>query len=132
MEKDFDKWNMQKKEIEVRGNFFNFDVREIWWVNIGENIGNEICGKNDNFERPVLILKKNDKNSAFVLPITSSIKKGLYYFKINIGNQDRNILLHQGRSISRKRMLRRIQTISENKFRDVFDNYLRYLEDENK
>ena len=35
-----------------------FKEREIWWVNLGVNVGFEQDGKGDNFERPILILKK--------------------------------------------------------------------------
>ena len=34
-----------------------FREKEIWWASLGANIGYEQDGKNDNFERPVLILK---------------------------------------------------------------------------
>lgn len=86
-----------------------------------------MCGKNDNFERPAIILRKNDKESALVLPITSSIRERTYYFNINISDTPRNILLNQARTISRKRMLRRIKTVSENKFKAIYNAYLNYL-----
>ena len=36
-------------------------TREIWWASLGQNIGVEINGKNDNFERPVVIIKVFNK-----------------------------------------------------------------------
>lgn len=54
---NFDKWNHIKKEIHNNRNA-NF-VKEgcVYWVNIGYNIGNEVYGKGENFERPVLVMK---------------------------------------------------------------------------
>ena len=60
MEKDFDKWNTEKKLIDQR--IINKDKffypREVWWCSAGLNIGVESNGKNKNFERPMLIIKK--------------------------------------------------------------------------
>lgn len=58
-----------------------FDEREIWWDHLGANIGYEQDGKNDNFERPVLVIRKFGKHSMWVLPQTSKPKEGIYYHK---------------------------------------------------
>jgi hypothetical protein len=39
-----------------------FKEREIWWTSIGFNVGDEQHGNNDIFERPVLVIKKFNKN----------------------------------------------------------------------
>lgn len=52
-----------------------FNEREIWWCSIGENIGFEGDGKNDMFERPVLILKKYNAEVFFGAPLTTSTKE---------------------------------------------------------
>lgn len=60
MKKDFDKWNIEKKIVDARvvnKNLF-FYAREIWWCSTGLNVGVESNGKHDNFERPMLIVKK--------------------------------------------------------------------------
>ncbi len=43
MEKDFDKWNNQKKIINLRSNNtdFFYHEREVWWCAIGVNVGFE-------------------------------------------------------------------------------------------
>lgn len=44
--KDFDIWNNQKKEIEkIDHTEITFSEREIWWVSLGKNIGDEEDGK---------------------------------------------------------------------------------------
>jgi mRNA interferase MazF len=58
MKKDFRKWHFRKKLVHESKNIPYFYEREIWWCSIGLNVGYEQDGKNDNFERPVLVLKK--------------------------------------------------------------------------
>ena len=54
--KDFDSWNKEKKGLENVGHdILSFHEREIWWCSIGINLGDEQDGKNELFERPVLI-----------------------------------------------------------------------------
>ena len=40
-----------------------FKEGEIWWCGIGMNIGREIFGKGAKFIRPVVVLKKLNKDS---------------------------------------------------------------------
>jgi hypothetical protein len=42
MQKDFDKWNIKKKQIDAKTARLYFRQGEIWWVNLGLNIGYEI------------------------------------------------------------------------------------------
>ena len=39
MEKDFDKWNNQKKVIHNRGENKFYHPRDIWWCRLGLNVG---------------------------------------------------------------------------------------------
>ncbi len=58
--KEFDLWNSKKKLFNGKplSKHFYFHEREVWWCGIGINIGVEIDGKNSDFERPVLVVKK--------------------------------------------------------------------------
>lgn len=129
--KNFDIWNGVKKTTDNKDANFQCDVREIWWASVGENIGEEICGKNNSFERPVLIIKKFSKSNFFVLPITSTVRKGTYFYNIELNGKVRSVLLHQGRFISNKRMLRRIETVSEGKFAGITAAFLNNFTIEN-
>jgi|SRR3989344_453029 len=95
---------------------FYFKEREIWWASIGANVGSEIEGKNTNFERPVLVLKKFSKDMMWVLPLTSKHKESRYHHKIEYRNQEFNVVLSQLRTISSKRLLRKIRKISPVEF----------------
>ena len=58
----FGKWMSLKEKVNAKSTNPPF-VKEgdIWWINIGQNIGFEICGKGSAFLRPVIILKKLSK-----------------------------------------------------------------------
>ncbi len=63
MEKDFDSWNAKKKELHNRAGAPFFHEREIWWCSIGINIGSEQDGSDDEYSRPVLVLKGLSKET---------------------------------------------------------------------
>lgn len=73
--KDFDRWNEEKKRLHSDSRLVYAYPREIWWCALGVNIGAEIDGKNENFERPVLVMRIYNKDTLFVLPITTREKK---------------------------------------------------------
>lgn len=61
--KDFDKWIRVKKQIDKQNKLRSIKEGDIWWSSVGENVGNEICGKGDAYTRPVLVFKKlNERN----------------------------------------------------------------------
>ncbi|MDD4358801.1 MAG: hypothetical protein PHY30_03230 [Candidatus Pacebacteria bacterium] len=76
IEKQFDDWNKKKKQLNRKKSCIYCKNREIWWASMGFNIGREMAGKNSNFERPILILKKISKDTLFILPFTSKKKVG--------------------------------------------------------
>lgn len=69
-------WTKLKARIHVSEKIIYPKRREIWWASLGQNIGVEINGKNNNFERPVLVIRVFNKNSVLVLPISSTEKTG--------------------------------------------------------
>ena len=75
MQKDFDGWNKTKKSLNSKPKSTNAYARELWWCALGTNIGAEADGKNNNFERPVLIIKIYNKETLLVLPVTSKEKE---------------------------------------------------------
>jgi mRNA interferase MazF len=116
MQKDFDSWSKLKKEI----NEFVIDrfahPREIWWCSLGVNIGAEIDGKNENFERPVIVLKVYNTETLLVLPITTKEKDDAFHHKIQTEQKIVWVKLTQPRVISSKRLLRKVDVLGENEF----------------
>lgn len=123
MDKLFDQWNTVKKRLEARpvDTSLFFYEREVWWSSIGINIGVETDGKNDHFERPVLILKKFNGHMLWVIPLTSKQRDGIHYLKITHERGVSYACLSQMKTISSKRLLRKIGMIAEDEF-DVIGN----------
>ena len=59
----YNKWNNIKKDISNKENNLIFKNREIFWLQLGCNIGFETNGKGDEFLRPILVLRKFSKDS---------------------------------------------------------------------
>jgi mRNA interferase MazF len=117
--KDFDQWNEHAKKLNDTSFNDFFNNREIWWCSLGINIGSEQDGKNQSFERPVLIIRKINKDLLFVVPLTTKIQD--YPDRVNIqhGEHYSQVLLNHAKSISSKRLLRKIGRLNRNSFRKV-------------
>jgi hypothetical protein len=74
MKKDFDCWNMLKKHIHNGNDPIFCNEREIWWSSIGINVGSEEDGKNNLYERPIIVLKVLNKSMILCVPLTSKIR----------------------------------------------------------
>lgn len=113
MQKDFDEWNIEKKLAERSDKQIVFYEREVWWYIAGLNIGVEIDGKHEFFLRPCIIARKFNKDMALIVPTTTQNKDNKYYYKVS-GTEDRNYntCLSQIRTISSKRLFRKIDTVN--------------------
>lgn len=116
--KKFDEWNVKKKILNERvlPDSFFFLEREIWWTSIGVNIGKEIDGKHENFERPVLIFKKLSSDTLWALSISTQDRNGDRFYKIKYKEEVSIIILYQLKFLSINRLLRLIRRIDENEF----------------
>ncbi len=116
-QKDFNSWNEAKKKIESHDtkNLY-FKEREIWWASVGVNIGSESDGKNQLFERPVLVLKKLGSGVFLGAPITSKVKEGPFFVAIGYSNRVGTVLLTDIRSFSVKRLVRKMTVVSDTEF----------------
>lgn len=123
MEKDFDKWNELKKQLNSNDKIIYANKREVWWCYYGLNVGTELYGKNDLFERPVLILKVFNKNTLKVVPLSTKIHKGKYYVEVPMGDDLSYASLTQVKTISTKRLSRKITRIGDSAFEKVLEAY---------
>jgi mRNA interferase MazF len=126
-EKDFDSWNKMKKFINDTNRLFFVKEREIWWCMLGLNVGNEIDGKHDVFERPVLILKTMSKETFLVLPLTTKGADDRNHKKITTSKMVSFAKLSQSRVVSIKRFSRKVDTVSRMDFEDIKNSYLKYI-----
>jgi mRNA interferase MazF len=119
MQKDFDKWNDLKKKLNDNGRVVFAHPREIWWCSLGLNIGAETDGKNENFERPVIIMKVYNKETQIVLPLATKEKCDEFHHKIITDGKVAWAKLTQTRVVSVKRLLRKLDLLSEKEFNSL-------------
>lgn len=118
MEKDFDRWNEVKKVTHAEHPRL-YTVREIWWCRLGVNIGVEADGKHENFERPVLVIRKFNKDSVLVVPLTSRAKQNPYHVSFTHGGEEFAAVISQMRLVSTNRLLRLIYKMDTSIFNRI-------------
>ena len=116
MEKDFDNWNKLKKDLSNKKSSIFFHEREIWYCSLGKNIGYEEDGKNELFERPILVIRKFNNEIFLAIPLTSSKKDNDYYYQYEIGKKTYAGILSQIRLLDSRRLSRKIGMIKKNDF----------------
>lgn len=122
MQKDFDKWNNKKKAINEKGESKLYHTRELWWCNLGINVGSEEDGKGLNFERPVLIVRGLGPNTCFVAPLTTSRSKHPMRVQIGLMEKDgreNSVMISQIRIIDTKRLVDKIGFLDKKKFEEI-------------
>ena len=118
MMKKFDEWNEIKKQVDTRSNIIQFKEREVYWASVGENVGFEQNGKGVDFARPVLIIKKLNKNLFFGVPLSTQSRTGSFFFEFELlQNQKSTALLVQAKVYDAKRLAKKIGMIKEEEFR---------------
>lgn len=123
MDKDFDGWNNRKKKTHSENVWRAFYEREVWWMYAGVNIGVEIDGKHELFSRPVIVVRKFNKDMAIVVPTTAQVKtKNKYYF-IVVSEDGKEFMtcLSQVRAISSKRLFRKIGAIDKSSYEKLVE-----------
>lgn len=124
----FVEWTKLKIRLHVKpASGIYFYEREIWWASLGVNIGYEQDGKNERFERPVLILKKFGGELLWALPLTSKEKAGNFYYAFEYENEKYAVILSQLRIISSRRLLRKIRTFPEDDFNKIKERVRSFL-----
>ena len=122
MDKDFKKWHGIKENLDVRKSEVFFHEREIWWCSLGVNIGFEQDGTGKDFQRPVVIIKKFNLDACLAVPLTTTTKKGKYYFSVGkVDNRDATAVLSQVRFIDRKRLANKAGVLGEDIFNKLFE-----------
>lgn len=117
MSKKFTQWNEVKINIEAKSQIAGFKEREIYWANIGENVGFEQSGKGNDFTRPVLVFKKFSKTMFFGIPLSTQTKEGSFYFEFCFKeNQISTALLVQAKMYDAKRLDKKIGMIKKDDF----------------
>jgi mRNA interferase MazF len=119
MEKDFNRWSGKKKILQ-NSEFIDYaQEREVWWCSLGINVGSEQDGRGLEYERPVLILKKFNREMVLIIPLSTKIRESPYHVTFLHGDDRYVALISQLRLISTKRLLRRAYKMDEIPFESI-------------
>ena len=113
--KSFDDWNQKKKHTDKNHARPLFKEREVWWCSVGVNVGDEQDGKGNSFARPVLVLRKFNRNVFVGIPFSTQIKSNPFYHPISFNNREQSLILSQIRLLDAKRFGIKIGELSEEK-----------------
>jgi mRNA-degrading endonuclease toxin of MazEF toxin-antitoxin module len=113
-------WFLLKNKINANSSRKNFREGEIWMVHLGFNIGDEQNGRGPNFIRPILVLRKYNKNIFMAIPIVGRYKEGYYYLNyINKRSSINCVVFSQMRVLDTKRLVYRKQKLNSNLFKEI-------------
>jgi len=124
VKKDFDNWNHLKKNINDRNPIY-VSEREVWFCSVGLNVGSEQDGKNEAYERPVLVIKKITPNTFIGVPLTSNKKKGTWY--VSIDSMESSAIITQIKLFDTRRLTRKMKLISIDEFKTVKEAIKNYI-----
>lgn len=111
--KKFNEWNEVKKETEHTVEKVYFKERDIFWTRVGENIGYEQNGKGDEFQRPILVVKKYTNDMFLGVPLSTTIREGSFYFQFMLDDKISTALLVQHKLYSNKRLMKKMGMINK-------------------
>lgn len=119
--KDFDGWNKIKKDLHAQKESKVFyKEREIWFCQLGVNVGFEQDGKNTGFERPVLVLRKFNKYVFWAVPLSTQLKpKNTHYLKLRYGDMNFSAIVSQLRLLDARRLDRKLYMLDREQFQLV-------------
>ena len=127
--KEFDRWNAVKKTLNgKRATPPKFNDREIWWCSIGVNVGHEEDGKNEAFNRPVLVVKRFNYRLFWGVPLSSQIKNNPHYHHFTFKDRDQSALLTQLRLFDASRITgNRMGRLNDREFATIKQRLSAYL-----
>ena len=119
MNKDFDKWNKVKKKTNAEEQRL-YTVREIWWCQLGVNIGTEQDGSGERFLRPAIILRGFGHDACLVIPLTTSTRE--HQLRVSVGaveGRSARANLSQIRVIDTRRLVEKIGFLEKELFTNI-------------
>lgn len=130
MKEEFDLWNKVKKDINIKDFGPFFKERDIFYLNVGKNIGFEEDGKGDNFLRPVLVFKKFNNFIFLGIPLTSKNKNNKkFYFKFSFSlNIVSYAILSQIRLFDYKRLERKCGVMNIIDFVEIKKTFIEMIQ----
>ena len=104
-----------------------FKERDIWWASIGINIGFEEDGKHEKFIRPVLVLKKFNRELFLGIPMSTKLKDNRYYIPVTVKGKTVSVLISQIRVFSAKRIQDKLAELDKGDFERVKNEVVKMI-----
>lgn len=117
--KDFVSWHRLKSSIDGSKQPPTFNEREIWWASIGVNVGFEVDGKNQFFDRPVLVLRKISRYTFVGIPLTTNMKPRPTRHAFTFRNRPQNAIMDQIRLLDSRRLNNLMGQLNDNDFNQI-------------
>ncbi len=128
---NFDQWNEVKKDTDKVKRHIGIKPREIYWVKIGQNVGDEEYGKGKVFSRPVLVLRQLTKDLFVGIPLTTTIRDDDYFYSFSFQTKKSTIknsaMILQIRTFSKKRITSKLGKMSIKDFKQVEEKLIKML-----
>lgn len=126
--KDFDGWILKKKDLHLAKTPPPlFRERDIWWVSIGINVGYEEDGKHEKFLRPVLVLRKFNRELFLGVPMSTKIKDNRYYVQVTVKDKTVSTLISQIRVFSGNRIQDKLAELDKGDFGKVKNEVVKMI-----
>jgi len=116
----YDEWSKVKRKIDSKEKLITYKERDIFWANIGENIGFEQNGKGSDFMRPILVFRKFTNKMFLGIPLSTQLRDGSFFFQFQfLEDKKSTALLVQTKMFDVKRLDRRIGMINKDDFKNM-------------
>lgn len=125
--KDFRNWMEIKERIDREGWVSRIKEGDVWWASVGENVGDEICGKGKTYTRPVLIFKKLSKRSFWAIPLTSAEHYGNWYIEFDFNGKMETAVISQIRNMSVSRLRRKIGSVTSGDYNKIQEGFIKLV-----
>ena len=122
MQKDFDKWGKKKIVINDSEKIPFFHKKEIWFCFLGANVGFEQDCRGEDFQRPVVIIKKFNNEIFWAIPLSKTKKNGKYYFSFSFNDKITSVaILSQIKLMDAHRLSRKIGDMNNQDFESLIE-----------
>lgn len=121
--KNFSEWMRVKKRIDKENKIRTIKEGDVWWSSVGENVGNEICGKGNEYVRPVLVFRKLNRTTFWAIPLTSKMHKGTWYAHFEFNHKTQVAVVSQIRNMSVARLKRKVGQLSKGDYEKIFSAF---------
>ncbi len=122
MKKDFQRWHDKKSQIDEVENRPFFHEQEIWFSHLGANVGFEQDGSGEDFQRPVVVIRKFNGEVCWVIPLSKTDKRNKYYFPFKFDDKITSVaIISQIRLLDARRLSRKIGAMKEDDFKKLIN-----------